>query len=49
LRKKITSPGGTTAAGIAALEQFDVKQAFTTCIAQAETKSRELAKSATQL
>lgn len=45
LRKKITSPGGTTAAGIAALEQFDVKQAFTSCIAQAETKSRELAQS----
>lgn len=49
LRKKITSPGGTTAAGIEALAQFNVKDAFTTCVAQAEAKSRELAKSAVQV
>lgn len=45
LRKKITSPGGTTEAGVKALEKFKVKEAFTTCIADAEAKSRELANS----
>ncbi len=45
LRKKITSPGGTTAAGIAALQQFDVKQAFIECVDAAEKKSRDLANS----
>lgn len=45
LRKKITSPGGTTEAGVNALKKFHVKEAFTTCIADAEAKSRELANS----
>lgn len=45
LRKKITSPGGTTAAGIDALQQFNVKQAFINCVHAAEKKSRDLANS----
>lgn len=46
LRQKITSPGGTTAAAIQALEQHHVKDAFTACVHDAEQKSRHLAKSA---
>lgn len=44
LRKKVTSPGGTTEAGILALEDNHFKEAVHACIKSAEAKSRELAK-----
>lgn len=43
LRQKVTSPGGTTEAGIKALEAFNFKEAVFACVRQAETRSRELA------
>ncbi|WP_107923946.1 pyrroline-5-carboxylate reductase [Lysinibacillus parviboronicapiens] len=45
LRKKVTSPGGTTDAGIKALEQYKFNEAITACIKEAEARSRSLAKS----
>ncbi|MFS0575115.1 pyrroline-5-carboxylate reductase [Sporosarcina sp. 179-K 3D1 HS] len=42
LRKNITSPGGTTEAGLKALEIRLFKQAIGDCINQAESRSREL-------
>ncbi|MGE7918356.1 pyrroline-5-carboxylate reductase [Viridibacillus sp. NPDC093762] len=45
LRRKVTSPGGTTEAGIKALEENHFKDAIMACIHDAEAKSRELAKS----
>ncbi|MEK9198555.1 pyrroline-5-carboxylate reductase [Ureibacillus sp. 179-F W5.1 NHS] len=44
LRKKVTSPGGTTEAGIRALENFHFHDAIFACIKSAEARSRELAK-----
>lgn len=44
LRKKVTSPGGTTEAGIKALENHHFQEAIFECIKSAESKSRELAK-----
>ncbi len=44
LRKKVTSPGGTTEAGIRALENNHFTEAISACIKSAEARSRELAK-----
>jgi pyrroline-5-carboxylate reductase len=43
LRRKVTSPGGTTEAGIQALEKYHFVDAINACIQNAEAKSRELA------
>lgn len=43
LRKKVTSPGGTTEAGIKALESMSFNEAIASCIRSAEARSRELA------
>jgi len=45
LRRKVTSPGGTTEAGIRALEDHHFNEAIFKCIKSAEARSRELAKS----
>jgi len=45
LRKKVTSPGGTTEAGIKALEQYQFTKAIEACIKEAEARSRALANS----
>lgn len=45
LRRKVTSPGGTTEAGIKALENYQFNNAIEACIKEAEARSRELAKS----
>lgn len=44
LRRKVTSPGGTTEAGIRALEINHFNDAIFACIKSAEARSRELAK-----
>ncbi len=44
LRRKVTSPGGTTEAGIKALENFRFNEAIYACIKSAEARSRELAR-----
>lgn len=44
LRRRVTSPGGTTEAGIRMLEKFDFFTAIASCIRSAEKRSRELAK-----
>ncbi|KGR74703.1 pyrroline-5-carboxylate reductase [Ureibacillus sinduriensis] len=44
LRRKVTSPGGTTEAGITALENNRFNEAIYACIKSAEARSRELAK-----
>lgn len=43
LRRKVTSPGGTTEAGIRALENMQFTDAIASCIRSAENRSRELA------
>lgn len=43
LRRQVTSPGGTTAAAIAALEASGLRDAFTRAVSAAATRSRELA------
>ena len=43
LRRKVTSPNGTTEAGIHALEQNHFKDAITACVKAAANRSRELA------
>lgn len=43
LRRKVTSPGGTTEAGIKALESYHFNDAISACIKSAEARSRELA------
>jgi pyrroline-5-carboxylate reductase len=42
LRHEVTSPGGTTEAGIRVLEQHQVQQAFIQCIKEATTQSKKL-------
>lgn len=42
LRKKVTSPNGTTAAGIASLEKNDFKRIIGECIEQASSRSQAL-------
>lgn len=44
LRRKVTSPGGTTEAGIATLNQMNFTDSIAACIRSAERRSRELAK-----
>jgi len=44
LRQKVTSPGGTTEAGIKALEQNNFIDTIFACVQSAEAKSRELSK-----
>lgn len=43
LRKQVTSPGGTTEAGIRVLDELHVKDAIENCVMSAEKRSRELA------
>lgn len=43
LRRKVTSPGGTTAAGIKALEEYHFMDAIEACIDEATKRSIELA------
>ena len=42
LRKKVTSPNGTTAAGIDVLNQYKFEEAIGACIRRATERSREL-------
>jgi pyrroline-5-carboxylate reductase len=42
LRKNVTSAGGTTEAGIAALEDYQVRDAFSQCISSAMNRSQVL-------
>ncbi|CAM5200827.1 Pyrroline-5-carboxylate reductase OS=Ureibacillus acetophenoni OX=614649 GN=proC PE=3 SV=1 [Ureibacillus acetophenoni] len=44
LRRKVTSPGGTTEAGIRALQDHHFNEAIFQCIKSAEARSRELSK-----
>jgi pyrroline-5-carboxylate reductase len=46
LRKKVTSPGGTTQAGVNKLEELDVKSAFRACVIAARDRAQELGKDA---
>lgn len=43
LRAMVTSPGGTTAAGLAVLDERDLRDAFVAAVAAAAQRSRELA------
>jgi pyrroline-5-carboxylate reductase len=42
LRKEVTSPGGTTEAGLRVLESFDVQTAFINCMKEATAQSKRL-------
>jgi pyrroline-5-carboxylate reductase len=42
LRRRVTSPGGTTAAGIAVLDELEVSGAFGAAVRAATARSREL-------
>ncbi|RNF41107.1 pyrroline-5-carboxylate reductase [Planococcus salinus] len=44
LRKKVTSPNGTTAAGLESLENNQFKKIINDCVTQAAKRSRELGK-----
>ena len=44
LRHNVTSPGGTTEAGINYLQQNGFAEILAACLKQAETRSRELGK-----
>jgi pyrroline-5-carboxylate reductase len=46
LRRKVTSPGGTTAAGVAALESRDFAGAIAACLRAATARGAELGKEA---
>jgi len=43
LRRRVTSPGGTTLAALTVMEQRDLRDIFTVALAAAEQRSRELA------
>jgi pyrroline-5-carboxylate reductase len=45
LREQVTSPGGTTAAGLAVLERFDLRRAFLDAVVAATARSEELGRS----
>jgi pyrroline-5-carboxylate reductase len=45
LRAAVTSPGGTTAAGLRALERAGVRSAFLDAVMDATARSRELGRS----
>ncbi|MDX8359697.1 pyrroline-5-carboxylate reductase ProI [Cytobacillus sp. IB215316] len=49
LRREVTSPGGTTEAGIQVLEQHQYQQAVIACIKRATDRSTELGAALTQL
>lgn len=49
LRKKVTSPGGTTEAGINTLSEHDFKQAIHQCIRSAAQRSQQLEQEITQI
>ncbi|MED3034268.1 pyrroline-5-carboxylate reductase ProI [Bacillus tropicus] len=49
LRKEITSPGGTTEAGIEVLQEHKFQQALISCITQATQRSHNLGKTLEQL
>lgn len=42
LRKEVTSPGGTTEAGLKVLANYHVQEAFTECMKEAAEKSKQL-------
>ncbi|PLS01666.1 pyrroline-5-carboxylate reductase [Neobacillus cucumis] len=44
LRREVTSPGGTTEAGIRVLEEYGVQQAFISCIKAATAQSKKMGK-----
>jgi pyrroline-5-carboxylate reductase len=44
LRMDVTSPGGTTEAGVSILEQYAVQEAFISCIKAATTQSKKMGK-----
>ncbi|MGM0751361.1 MAG: pyrroline-5-carboxylate reductase [Bacillota bacterium] len=44
LRRNVTSPGGTTEAGIATLEDYQVRDAFFQCVSSAKDRSEVLGK-----
>jgi pyrroline-5-carboxylate reductase len=46
LRRKVTSPGGTTQAGVAKLDELKVKEAFKACVTAARDRGHELGKEA---
>ena len=47
--RKITSPGGTTEAGIEVLQEHEFQQALISCITQATERSHNLGKTLEQL
>jgi pyrroline-5-carboxylate reductase len=49
LRKEITSPGGTTQAGIEVLESYDFQNALIQCITRATKRSHELGETLTNI
>jgi pyrroline-5-carboxylate reductase len=46
LRRKVTSPGGTTQAGVEKLDALNVKAAFEACVTAARDRGQELGKEA---
>lgn len=48
LRKEVTSPGGTTEAGINTLESYGVQEAFFNCIKEAAMQSKRLGMALTE-
>ncbi|WP_175991122.1 pyrroline-5-carboxylate reductase [Bacillus sp. Marseille-Q1617] len=44
LRKNVTSPGGTTEAGISTLDEYGVSEAFLKCVDSARNRSQEMGK-----